>query len=72
MPGINGWELARRATEVRAGLKVLYITGYPGEQAPDDAPPGPMLRKPWRAKEFYRCIEQLIGSDHADRLGRQA
>ena len=71
MPGINGWELARRATEVRAGLKVLYITGYPGEQAPDDAPPGPLLRKPWRAEEFYRYIEQLIGSDHTDRFGRQ-
>ena len=72
MPGINGWELARRATEARAGLKVLYITGYPGEQAPDDAPPGPLLRKPWRAEEFYRCVEQLVGSDHTDRLGRQA
>ena len=71
MPGINGWELARRATEVRAGLKVLYITGYPGEQASDDAPPGPLLRKPWRAEEFYRYIEQLIGSDHTDRFGRQ-
>ena len=34
MPGINGWELARRATEVRAGLKVLYITGYPGNKLP--------------------------------------
>jgi two-component system, cell cycle response regulator CpdR len=27
MPGIDGWELARRATELRADLKVLYITG---------------------------------------------
>jgi CheY-like chemotaxis protein len=38
MPGIDGWELARRATELRADLKVLYITGYPGEQRPHDAP----------------------------------
>jgi CheY-like chemotaxis protein len=66
MPGINGWELARRATEVRPDVKVLYITGYPGERAPDDAPPGPLLRKPWRAEEFYRCIEQLIGSDETN------
>jgi CheY-like chemotaxis protein len=65
MPGIDGWELARRATEMRADLKVLYITGYPGEQHPDDAPPGPLLRKPWRAGEFYKCIEQLLGSDGA-------
>ena len=63
MPGIDGWELARRATEMRADIKVLYITGYPGEQRPDDAPAGPLLRKPWRAGEFYKCLEQLIGSD---------
>jgi two-component system, cell cycle response regulator CpdR len=72
MPGIDGWELARRATEMRADLKVLYITGYPGEQRPDDAPPGPLLRKPWRAGEFYEYLEQLIGSDDARRVGPRA
>jgi CheY-like chemotaxis protein len=71
MPGINGWELARRATEIRPDLKVLYITGFPGEQAPAGAPPGPLLKKPWRTGEFYRCIEQLIGPDDAHRLGPQ-
>ena len=65
MPGIDGWELARRAREARADIKVLYITGYPGEQRPDDAPSGPLLRKPWQMGEFYKCIEQLIGSDDA-------
>ena len=63
MPGIDGWELARRATEMRPTTKILYITGYAGEQPPEDAPHGPLLRKPWRAKEFYRCIEELVGSD---------
>ena len=65
MPGIDGWELARRAQAMRADLKVLYITGYPGEHYPDDAAPGPLLRKPRRAGEFYRCIELLLGSDGA-------
>ena len=71
MPGINGWELARRATEMRPGLKVLYITGYPGEKAPNNAPPGPLLRKPWRAGDFYGSIEQLIGSGDAHPLDHQ-
>ena len=71
MPGIDGWELARRATELRADIKILYITGYPGEQRPDDAPPGPLLRKPWRAGEFYKCLEQLIGSHAARGVDRQ-
>jgi CheY-like chemotaxis protein len=69
MPGIDGWELARRATEMHTDLKVLYITGYPGEQRPDDAPPGPLLRKPWRTGEFYTCLDQLIGSAGAGRFG---
>ena len=71
MPGIDGWELARRAREMRADLKILYITGYPGEQHPDDAPPGPLLRKPWRAGEFYQFIERLVGSDDARRIDPQ-
>ena len=65
MPGIDGWELARRARETRPDIKVLYITGYPGEQRPADAPAGPLLRKPWRTDDFYKCVEQLIGSDDA-------
>ena len=24
---------------------------------------GPLLQKPWRAGEFYKCVEELIGSD---------
>ena len=68
MPGIDGWELARRTTELRPDIKVLYMTGYSGEQRPDDAPRGPLLRKPWRSGEFYRFIEQLIGSDDAHRF----
>jgi CheY-like chemotaxis protein len=63
MPGIDGWELARRAKAVRPDLKVLYIAGYAGERPPADAPAGPLLRKPWRGDEFYRCIEELIGRD---------
>jgi PAS domain S-box-containing protein len=30
MPGINGRELGERAREMRPGLQVLYMTGYPG------------------------------------------
>jgi CheY-like chemotaxis protein len=28
MPGLNGRELAKRASEMRPGLKILYMTGY--------------------------------------------
>ena len=61
MPGISGWELARRAVEMRP-IKVMYITGWLGQEVPDGAPHGPLLQKPWRASEFYRCVERLIGA----------
>jgi len=61
MPGIPGWELARRAVEMRP-IKVMYITGWLGQEVPDGAPHGPLLRKPWGASEFYRCVERLIGA----------
>ena len=72
MPGIDGWEFARRAMQVRSDIKVVYITGFAGERRPDDAPPGPLLRKPWRAREFFRCIEQLIGSGSGEGYGPPA
>jgi CheY-like chemotaxis protein len=62
MPGISGWELARRAVEARA-IKVMYITGYLGE-IPDDSPHAPLLRKPWGLRDFYMCVESLIGPPH--------
>jgi CheY-like chemotaxis protein len=72
MPGIDGWELARRATQMLPDIKVLYITGYPGEECPADAPRGPLVRKPWRIGELYRSIEQLIGSGGGHQFGLQA
>jgi CheY-like chemotaxis protein len=72
MPGIDGWELARRATDMLPDIKVLYITGYPGEECPSDAPQGPLVRKPWRIGELYRCIDQLIGSHDGHQFGLQA
>jgi len=61
MPGISGWELALRAVEIRP-MKVMYITGWLGEEVPGGAPHGPLLQKPWGASEFYRCVERLIGA----------
>jgi len=61
MPGISGWELARRVVEMHP-IKVMYITAWLGQEVPDGAPHGPLLQKPWRASEFYRCVERLIGA----------
>ena len=54
MPGISGWELARRAVEIRP-MKVMYITGWLGHEVPGGAPHGPLLQKPWGASELPVC-----------------
>ena len=61
MPGISGWELARRVVEIRP-MKVMYITAWLGHEVPGSAPHGPLLQKPWGASEFYRCVDRLIGA----------
>ncbi len=30
MQGMNGWQLAEAARQLRPGLKVLFVTGYSG------------------------------------------
>jgi CheY-like chemotaxis protein len=53
MPGIHGFELARRAKAIRNDIKVIYVTGHTslipnrtGETF------GPIVRKPFRFQEL--------------------
>jgi CheY-like chemotaxis protein len=60
--GMNGFELAQRAVELRPQLKVLYSTGYAGnlEEIHAAVPGSRMLRKPYRAHELLREIDLLL------------
>jgi len=62
--GLNGYELAHRAAEIKPGLKVLYTTGYAFKaQETQSALPGSrMLIKPYRMGQVLREIEQLLAS----------
>lgn len=59
MPGLDGFELARRATELRPRLKVLYTSGFPRAQVPGDIQPR-VIRKPYRAKDLFREINEAL------------
>src|SRR6202020_1493433 len=52
MPGgLNGAELARKAHELRPGLKVMYCSGFPADALAEISMPlvdGPLLRKPFQ------------------------
>lgn len=37
LPGMNGWELARRARELRPRLKIFMMTAFDQDRAPREA-----------------------------------
>ncbi|WP_344172838.1 hybrid sensor histidine kinase/response regulator [Pilimelia columellifera] len=63
LPGISGPELASALTAERAGLPVVYMSGYTEGLVSDDGrlPPGTMLlTKPFRADELARQIAEAF------------
>ncbi len=60
MPGgISGVELARKALDLRPGIKLLFATGYAEEAAPGGsalAAGGHMLSKPYRKDDLAQAV----------------
>ncbi|MCX5660775.1 MAG: PAS domain S-box protein [Planctomycetota bacterium] len=60
MPGLSGPELARRMSRMIPGLKVLFITGYPGRQLEPhgvaDLSESAVLSKPFSAAELVAAV----------------
>jgi CheY-like chemotaxis protein len=59
MPRMGGQELARRLAEERPRIRMLFVTGYPGEavELPDR-----VLTKPFRPDEFVAIVRSLMDS----------
>ncbi|HWP35961.1 MAG TPA: PAS domain S-box protein [Gemmatimonadales bacterium] len=70
MPGMSGPDLHRRAAQERPGLAVLFMSGYPGEDAAG-APLGvagaPFLAKPFTADGLARAVRQTLDGGAAPR-----
>jgi PAS domain S-box-containing protein len=66
MPGgMNGWELARRALDMKPGLKVLVTSGYALETLASRgliAPEMAFLTKPYRKPELSRRLREALES----------
>lgn len=58
---INGIALSRMARLRRAGLKVVYLTGYELPEAAKDQALGPILRKPVSEAMLLEQVEQVLG-----------
>ena len=65
MPEMDGIELARRASELDPGLKIMFITGFaavalhPDSKAPKDAK---VLSKPFHLRELVAEVERLMAA----------
>jgi CheY-like chemotaxis protein len=57
MPGIDGFEVARRALLQMPGLKVLFTSGY----AADPPPAIRLLKKPYRPQQLFVEVAAALG-----------
>ena len=63
MPGLHGFELARRARSLRPSLTILYLTGHPELSAGEMGQAlGPVLSKPCTAERLHHEIKRMHAS----------
>ncbi|MDR3718512.1 MAG: PAS domain S-box protein [Bryobacteraceae bacterium] len=65
MPHLTGIELAARLQPLRAGMRVLYMTGHTEQASVGDDFFGPgraLIRKPFSAEALMRKIREVLGS----------
>jgi len=61
MPGMSGPELARRLRESWPGLAVLFVSGYPRDFRPGDAPAeDAFLAKPFTQEQLLRAVAAQV------------
>jgi CheY-like chemotaxis protein len=62
MPGMNGFQLARRIQAIRPDLPVICVTGH-ANVADDPRYCDVVLQKPYGTADIARTLEQLIPAE---------
>jgi len=73
LPGRNGHDLARNLRSVRPCLKIMFISGYPEDEAARYGPQEPgviHLSKPFSVESLMRTVEQILTEDGIAEIGR--
>ena len=63
MPGMNGPELAKRLTQMRPNMKVMYMSGYPSDVLKAGQAEGEdieFLQKPPMGDALFRCVRKVL------------
>jgi CheY-like chemotaxis protein len=65
MPGLTGYELARRLRADHREMKVLYISGYPinDEKESEFVDDSAYLQKPFRLEALMTAVESLLDAN---------
>jgi PAS domain S-box-containing protein len=69
MPGMTGQELAGRLQSQRAGLRVLYMSGYSEHSAAEAAQADASIRlltKPFSRSAILRTVREILNESHCD------
>jgi FixJ family two-component response regulator len=56
--GMGGLDLARRALELRPGIRVIFTSGY----AASFNLPGEFLQKPYRDEDLRRVLQRALAA----------
>src|SRR5690349_11743205 len=59
MPGMDGFELAQRARQLRPDLAVLFMSGYSAEYRFDPAHDD-FIAKPFRPRQLLSRVDRII------------
>ena len=65
MPGLDGIELARRASEMWPHLRVIFITGFAAvalREAKTMAPEATVLEKPFHLRQLVNEIQRFLAA----------
>jgi len=58
---LSGWDVAKRARELRSDIPVVYMTGAAADQWPSHGVPGSvLLQKPFAPAQVVTAIAQLL------------
>jgi CheY-like chemotaxis protein len=62
MPGLSGFALVRQAKQLQPGLRVVFTTGFIPPEEWDEQRYGPVLRKPYSARQLIAEIARAMAS----------
>lgn len=72
MPGLTGFELAKRLELMRPRMKVLYMSAYQNVKSRSDLDRDGLvlLEKPFARTSLLGKVREVLGSAHAERAQR--